>query len=83
MKNFPIHVNPLQLLNALSAEGTSKGLSYAKVEMNENGVEAMLDSGVTHNFVVDRMAQQLGLKVSKCKNCFWVCTLRLAIGQEK
>jgi len=34
--------------------------------MNENGVEGMLDSGATHNFVADRMVQRLGLKVSKC-----------------
>ena len=34
--------------------------------MNENGVETMLDTGATHNFVYERMVQQLGLKVSKC-----------------
>ena len=59
-------VNPLQLLNALRAGGTSRGLSYVQVEMNENGDGSMLDSGATHNFVADRMVQRLGLKVSKC-----------------
>ena len=34
--------------------------------MNGNGVKTMLDTGATHNFVYERMAQQLGLKVSKC-----------------
>ena len=42
------------------------GLSYVQVEMNGNGVEAMLDTGATHNFVANCMVQKLGLKVSKC-----------------
>ena len=45
-------VNPLQLPNALSAEGTSKGLSYVQVEMNGNGAEAMFDTGAIHNLVM-------------------------------
>ena len=65
-KEVPNRVNPLQLLNALHAGGTSRGLSYVQMEMNENGVESMLDSGATHNFVADRMVQRLGLKVSRC-----------------
>ena len=59
-------MNPLQLLNAFSVGGNSKGLSYVQVEMNGNGAEAMLDTGATHNFVDESMVQQLGLKVSKC-----------------
>ena len=55
-------MNPLQLLNALRARGTSRGLSYVQVEMNENGAEGMLDFGATHNFAANRMVQQLGLK---------------------
>ena len=54
------------MLNALSAEGTSKGLSYVQVEMNGNWIEAMLDTSATHNFVDECMVQQLRLKVSKC-----------------
>ena len=37
-----------------------------QVEMNENSAEAMLDTSATHNFVDERMVQQLGQKVSKC-----------------
>ena len=33
-EEVPNRVNPLQLLNALSAGGNSKGLSYVQVEMN-------------------------------------------------
>ena len=65
-KEVPSRVNPLQLLNALHAGGTSRGLSNVQVEMNENGAEGMLDSGATHNFVPDQMVQRLDLKVSKC-----------------
>ena len=65
-EEVPNRVNPLQLLNALSAGGNSKGLSYVQVEMNGNGAEAMLDTGATHKFVDESMVQQLGLKVSKC-----------------
>ena len=39
-----------------------------QVEMNENGAEAMLDTGATHNFVDKSMVQRLDLKVSKCPN---------------
>ena len=65
-EEVPSRVNLLQLLNALSAGGNSKGLSYVQVEMNGNGVEAMLDTGATYNFVDENMIQQLGLKLSKC-----------------
>ena len=46
-------MNSLQLLNALSLEGTSKVLSYVQVEMYRNRAEVMLDIGATHNFVAD------------------------------
>ena len=74
-EEVPSRVNPLQLLNALSAGGTSKGMSYEQVKMNGNGVEAMLDIGVTYNFVYECMVQQLGLKVSKCLNKIKVVNL--------
>ena len=65
-EEVPSRVNPLQLLNTLNVGGNSKGLSYVQVEMNGNGVEAMLDIGATHNFVDESMVKQLELKVSKC-----------------
>ena len=52
-EEVPSRVNSLQLLNALSVEGTSKGLSYVQVEMNRNGAKVMLDTSATHNFVAD------------------------------
>ena len=48
-------MNPLQLINALSVGGNSKGLSYVQVEMNGNGAEAMLDTSATQNFVDESM----------------------------
>jgi len=54
-EEVPSHVNLLQLLNALSVGGNSKGLSYGRVEMNGNGAKAMPDTGTTHNFFADRM----------------------------
>ena len=65
-EEVPNRVNPLQLLNALSARGNSKGLSYMQVEMNGNGAEALLDTSATHNFVDESIVQRFGLKVSKC-----------------
>ena len=52
-EEVPSRVNPLQLLNVLSARGTSKGLSYVQVEINGNKAKVMLNTGATHNFVVD------------------------------
>ena len=36
-EEVPSRVNPLQLLNAFSAGGNFKRLSYAQVEINRNG----------------------------------------------
>ena len=63
-EEVPNRVNALQFLNALSAGGTSKGLPYVQVEMYGNWAEAMHDTSATHNFVDERVVQQLGLKVS-------------------
>ena len=54
-EEVPSKVNPLQLINALSVGGNSKGLSYVQVEMNGNGAEAMLDTSATQNFVDESM----------------------------
>nr|TKS05961.1 hypothetical protein D5086_0000127890 [Populus alba] len=44
--------------------GATDSLMYVKIEINGKGVTAMLDSGATHTFVADRMAKELGLRLS-------------------
>ena len=61
-EEVPSRVNPLQLLNALSAGGNSKGLSFVQVEMIGNGAKAMLDTGATHNFVDEKWWLSLHFK---------------------
>ena len=56
-EKVPSRVNPLQLLNAFSALGNSKGLSYVQMEMNGNEAKSMLDIGAAHNFVDESMVQ--------------------------
>ncbi|KAK4383420.1 hypothetical protein Sango_2777800 [Sesamum angolense] len=59
-------VNPLQLVSALQERPPKqKGLMYVRVQINGKAVMAMLDSGVTHNFVVDREIQKLGLTLAQ------------------
>jgi predicted aspartyl protease len=58
------HVNPLQLLNALSMKKAPQyGLMYMKAQVNGNEMLVMVDSGAIHNFVVDHEVRQLGLNV--------------------
>lgn len=62
-----IRVNPLQLLNVIHADKASpsqrSGLMYVKVMLCNIDVLAMVDTGATHNFVSEGLAQSLGLKV--------------------
>nr|TKR85092.1 hypothetical protein D5086_0000251200 [Populus alba] len=44
--------------------GATDSLMYVKIEINGKGVTTMLDSGATHTFVADRMAKELGLRLS-------------------
>ncbi|KAL5775969.1 hypothetical protein ACOSP7_013526 [Xanthoceras sorbifolium] len=62
----PSRVNPLQLLNTISAEMQSsecKGLMYVTAQVNGRDVRAMLDTGATNNFVARREADRLGLNL--------------------
>ena len=36
-------------------------LMYVDIELNGQTTRAMVDTGATHNFIVDREAKQLGL----------------------
>ena len=58
-------MNPLQLLNAIQAQPNHKGLIYIEVELSDQKVVALVDSGATHNFVATRAVTRLGLKLCK------------------
>ena len=61
-------VNPIQLLNTLSARKPPpcKALLYATVQINGQGVRAMIDTGATNSFLAVGEAQRLGVAVSAC-----------------
>ncbi|XP_073105641.1 uncharacterized protein [Elaeis guineensis] len=62
----PSRVNPLQLVNAMRAERSiPSGLMYMKVRLGGKEMLAMADTGATHNFMTERTAHELGLKVTK------------------
>ena len=55
-KEDDAHVGLLQLLNALKAKSVpktplSKGLMYVEALVNGKATKALVDTGVTHNFV--------------------------------
>lgn len=59
-------MNPLQLINAISAEKVQpnyKGLLYTSVKVNRAIVRAMIDTGITNNFMSLKEAERLGLNV--------------------
>ncbi|KAH7573255.1 hypothetical protein JRO89_XS03G0101300 [Xanthoceras sorbifolium] len=63
----PFRVNPLQLLNTISAEkqpSCCKGFMYVTTQVNDRDVHAMLDTSATNNFVARREADKLGLNLS-------------------
>ena len=64
--NEPTRVNPLQLLNVIQREvqpTAMNGLMYVQVLLNNVAIRAMVDIGATHNFVLDREVQRLGLSI--------------------
>ncbi|KAK4422089.1 hypothetical protein Salat_2159900 [Sesamum alatum] len=60
-------VNPLPMLGALQKKPLpkQKGLLYVWVNVNENVVMAMVDTGATHNFVASREVQKMGLTLAE------------------
>ena len=60
----PITVNPLQLLNTIHIDAPVQR-EFMRVQVLVNGVlvKAMMDSGVTHNFVASQEAKNLGLEL--------------------
>lgn len=61
----PSLVNPLQLmLNALKEE-SPMGLINIPIKVKECEAIAMVDMGASHNIVRERVAKNLGLKLSK------------------
>ena len=64
------HMGSMQLLNALKIKQAkkqpqSKGLMYVEVNINGMSAKAMIDIGVTHNFVSKEEARRLKLQTSK------------------
>ena len=59
-------VNPLQLLNVIHGETpVQKSLMHVHAVVNGVQVKALVDNGVTHNFVAAREATRLGLKLEE------------------
>lgn len=70
----------LSLVHFMYAMGTemsedkhpSNELMYVEVWINGKNVRAMVDTGVTHNFITEDIANQLGLKVVRGGGCMKV-----------
>ena len=60
-----MRANPLQLLNAIRAEATHRGLMYVELLIGGQKIVALVDSGATHNFISTRETARLGLKLDK------------------
>ena len=61
----PTRANPLQLLNAMRAEATHRGLMYVELLNEGQKIVALVDSGATHNFVSTKEAARLDFKLAK------------------
>ena len=57
--------NPLQLLNAMRAEATHRGLMYVELLTEGQKIVALVDSGATPNVVSSKEAAKLGLKLTE------------------
>ena len=69
-KEGDAHLGSVQLLNVLKAKTMpkmpqSKRLMYVEALVNEKATKALVDTGVTHNFVSEDETNRLQLKASK------------------
>ena len=69
------HIGSMQLLNALKVKQAkkqpqSKGLLYMEAQVNGMAAKAMIDTGATHNFVLEEEAR--GLKLQTSKEAGWL-----------
>ena len=69
-KEGDAHVGSLQLLNAIKAKPVpktpqSKGLMYVEALVNGKATKALVDTGVTHNFVSKDETKRIKLQASK------------------
>ncbi|GKG25942.1 gag-aspartyl protease domain-containing protein, partial [Tanacetum coccineum] len=60
----------IRILNAIKAKTevpkvVGKGLQYVEATINGVKVHALIDSGMTHNFVADDVAKRLGINTTK------------------
>ena len=60
-------LNPLQLLNTISVQSSAR-LMYVQVQVNGREVNAMIDLGVTHNFISQAEVQKFGIKLVESTN---------------
>ncbi|KAK8694418.1 hypothetical protein V6N13_071971 [Hibiscus sabdariffa] len=63
------HIGSLQLLNGIQSTPKieTKGLLFVDVAINGKATRAMVDTGVSHNFISPKEATRLGVKVTGAK----------------
>lgn len=71
----PLRVGTAQLVNASQgrSDNWEEGSIFFTASINGKEVRVIVDIGATHNFVVDRVVQMLGLDLKK--NNSWVKTV--------
>lgn len=64
-----------QLVNALRerSQKWEEGLMFVTIQINDKKVQGLVDTGATHNFIVDQVVQMLGLDFKESDN--WVKTV--------
>uniref|UniRef100_A0A803MZL3 Chromo domain-containing protein n=1 Tax=Chenopodium quinoa TaxID=63459 RepID=A0A803MZL3_CHEQI len=80
-----IRVNPLGLLNAVTATNIELygGLLYVDVHVNGYVVKIVVDIGVTHNFVSEGAVKRLNLSLSNCTSLMKVVKSDALVAKER